>query len=270
MTKKNFFWLVSVLCITLWCQESLSAKDDARTIRNKLFKYQVLNKKHDAIYHDILQKINLGKDKKIPGIALCSIKRTDSNSKNDREMFIKAVAAVLGYVNKIIMEHRACVLTVHKKNKEKVKLTEQEEQTFSMICSFYQSKDIDVLLKRVAPVPISLAVAQASLESGFGSSPVMHKNNAFFGMMLDKTRLLPFDTLFESAIAYAKTLNVHSHYKAFRESRDKMLCRSQVIDGAKLSETIEKYCEKKAYKSRLLKLMKEYNLMSLDRAYTAA
>ncbi|MDR3179534.1 MAG: glucosaminidase domain-containing protein [Holosporaceae bacterium] len=268
--KRKVLWLTAVFGI-VFCLPSLgSAKTDSRTIRNKLFKYQALNRKHDAIYHEILKKISLQKDKRIPGIALCSIKRTNSTSKTDREMFIKAMAAVLGYVNMIILEHRACVLAVHKKNNKKIKLTEQEKEMFSMICSFYQSQDIDTLLKKVAPISVSLGVAQASLESGFGSSPIMHKNNAFFGMMLDKTRLLSFDTLFESAIAYAKTLNVHPHYKEFRESRNKMLYGSRTIDGTKLAETITKYCEKKVYKNRLLQLMKEYNLKSLDRAYVDA
>ncbi|MDR2794159.1 MAG: glucosaminidase domain-containing protein [Holosporaceae bacterium] len=265
--KKIILLLVATFSATSCYPSFGDIQNNPKTIRNKLFKCQILNKKHDAIYHAILQKINLEKDKKVPGIALCSIKRTDSTSKTDREMFIKAMAAVLGYVNRIILEHRACILSVCQKNNKKIKLTEQEKEMFSMICSFYQSQDINALLKKVAPVSISLGIAQASLESGFGSSPIMHQNNAFFGMMLDKTRLLSFDTLFESAIAYTKTLNVHAHYKEFRESRNKMLNHSQIIDGTKLVETIGKYCEKKIYKNRLLQLMKDYNLRFLDKAY---
>ncbi|GHU17195.1 hypothetical protein FACS189472_03720 [Alphaproteobacteria bacterium] len=249
-------------------------KNDTKKIRDKLFKCHLLNKSDDKIFHKILSEIPLDKTKnvEIPGIALCSVKRekkpTNSASKKEREMFMKAIAAVAKYVNHIISEHRSFVCMVRDKMKAKIKLTKSEKEIFSMICAFYQSNSIDVLLQRIAPISTSLAVAQASLESGFGSNTHMHQKNAFFGMMQDKSNLLAFDTLLESVVAYAKTLNVNPCYSDFRKMRNKMLGSSQKIDGLKLASTIKGYAENKAYERNLVTLIEEYNLVSLDKAYT--
>ncbi|GHT90307.1 hypothetical protein FACS1894122_00210 [Alphaproteobacteria bacterium] len=262
--------LVLVSLVVALSHGFVKAKLDTRSVRDKLFKCHLLNKNHDKIFHRILNEIKLDKTKKIliPGIALCSIKGTNSTSKIDREMFVKSIAAVSNYVNHIIMEHRAFVCMIRDKRKAKIKLTKSEEETFSMMCSFYQSNAIDVLLQRIAPIPISLAVAQASLESNFGNNTSMHQKNAFFGMMQNRRKLLAFDTLLESVVAYAKTLNVNPRYNGFRKVRDKMLGSSQKIDGLKLASAIKGYAENKAYEKHLTKLIKEYNLVSLDRAYS--
>ncbi|GHU11873.1 hypothetical protein FACS189449_04260 [Alphaproteobacteria bacterium] len=256
--------------LVVFSHPSVEAKGDARSVRNKLFKCHLTNKSHDKIYHKILDDIKLDKTRNIaiPGIALCSVKRTKRTSKTDREMFIKAIAAVSNYVNQIIMEHRSFVIMVSKKMKAKIALTNSEQQTFDMICSFYQSENIDELLRRVVPVPSSLTVAQASLESGFGSHSAIHRKNAFFGMMQNSRKLLAFDTLLESVVAYTKTLNVNPCYKNFRKIRRKMLDGSQKIDGAKLSKALGQYAKSRNYNDQLQRLIREYNLATLDRVYS--
>jgi Bax protein len=248
----------------------ITAKPEPRLIRNKLFKYDILlNKKYDELYHNILKSIKFSKNSnvQIPEIALCSVKHTSLPSESDRHMFIKSIAAAINCVNKIIMEHREFIILV--KNKKEA-LTPNEKDRFNMICSFYQTNNINELLERVAPVPVSVAVAQAALESGFGSSKHMHRRNAFFGMMRDAKNLYSFDTLFESAIAYAKTLNVNNCYKAFRKERAAMMRNAQKIDGKKLFNHLGMYYTSKLYKKQISALMKEYSLTSLDKAYKAA
>jgi Bax protein len=159
------------------------------------------------------------------------VKKCDSHKKADREAFMKAIISVVKLVNKIIMEQRRMVLLVQKKNARKEELSEYERDRFNKICSFYGSSHIPELLERVAPVPVSMAVAQAALESGFGSSDVMHRNNAFFGMMRNESQLCTFDSLFESAIAYSKSLNANMYYKQFRKRRAQMMAQSKKMTG---------------------------------------
>lgn len=258
--NKFAFLVVFVLFSTY----SIFAKPDPKIIRNTLFKYKsLLNKNHNALYHKILQGIDFNMlSKGVPGLALCSVRCTSTSSSSNREMFIKSMAAVVNCLNKVILEHREFIKLVKKKRGD---LSDKEKSHFEMICSFYQSKNINELLERVAPVPVSMAIAQAALESGFGSCEYMNSRNAVFGIMQTSNKLVEFDTVFEAAIAYAKTLNVNNCYKRFRKERRLMMVKSQLIDGAKLSGYIRKYSTNPSYQKHILSLIKKYSLASLDR-----
>ncbi|MDR1362007.1 MAG: glucosaminidase domain-containing protein [Holosporaceae bacterium] len=245
-----------------------ASKKTPMDVVNVLFECHLANRKLDVLYHQLLKDINLEKGQHtIPGIALCSIKRTEPGKASERKRFIKSIASVVNRVNSLVMGHRLFVLAVRHKTMNNLKLTAEEKEKFQLICSFYQSNDIKTLLERIGPVPVSLAVAQASLESGFGSSVVLHRNNAFFGMMKDKRSVYYFDTLFEAVIAYVKTINVHPCYKQLQQERTKMLLSAQKIDGTKLVQYLGKYAEKKNYRSNLSKIMEYHNLHLLDRSY---
>lgn len=260
--------LAALFSLFLICGTQAENLRDSRAIRDTLFKCKyVVQKRHTAIHTNILRGINFQKadSRTIPPLALNSVKKIDPSLKADREMFLKSIIAAIKCVNKIIMEHRDLVLLV--KNQGMSQLSAAQKEKFDMICSFYRSSNINELLKRVAPVPVSLAAAQAALESGFGSDKYIHNANAYFGIMKNSKQLHSFDTLFESTIAYAKTLNVNSNYKQFREARSNMLNSSKKIDGIKLCAFIGKYCVKKEYRRKVITLIKEYNLTSLDQTY---
>lgn len=294
MFKKKFFVSFSVGCFLctadpfLCCADnlptsSLSSKnfviregnknEDKRAIRDKLFDCKQLAEVHKAnnsLHHHILRNINLRRadSRTIPPIALSTMKSGNSASKNNREMFLKYIIAAIKCVNKMIMKQRALVVLA--KERGLSVLNKEQLEQFSMICSFYQTSNVNELLKRVAPVSISLAAAQASLECGFGSVKFMSNLNAYFGMMKNQKELQSFSTVFEAAIAYAKTLNVHSYYRAFREERLKMLNASQKIDGMKLCSFIAKYCVRKEYRKRVTRLIKDYGLTTFDQTFKSA
>jgi len=258
---------ISALVIVLLSTYS-NATDNPKAVRDMLFKFNLINKSHRIFHHNILKDIDINKAsyEKIPALALCSIKKTNASSKSDREFFIKSIAATVKYVNNIILEHREFILSVQSKKKNNILLSENEKKKFSIICSFYRSNNITELLERVAPVPNSLAVAQAILESGFGSYDFMRNRNAFFGMMRDSEHLCSFDTLLESVVAYTKTLNVNICYKQFRKERASLISRTQKIDGVRLSKFLGKYSVSRAYNQKVLTLIKEHNLTKLDQS----
>lgn len=265
MNLKNVF---SALSFVIVLTNSYAA-NNPKVIRDTLFKFNQINRFHSSIYHSILKDIDLCNINyaKLPALALCSIKQINASNKSDRELFIKSIASTIKYVNKIILEHREFILLVKDKKKNNISLSEDEKKKFSMICSFYQSNNIEELLERVAPVPNSLAIAQAILESGFGSHDFMRNKNAFFGMMKDRKQLYSFDTLLESVVAYTKTLNANLCYKQFRRERAALIRKSQKIDGIKLSRFLGKYYVSKIYNRQVLTLIKEYNLTEFDQSY---
>jgi len=181
------------------------------------------------------------------------------NSKNRKE-FIDSVTSAVRYVNQKILWQR----TILEKKKNKIPLNAKEQKIYDSICKFYRSKNLDELFLRVAPVPVSMAVAQASLESGFGSNRHISQINAYFGLVKDAKHLYKFDTLLESVIAYSKTLNANKVYRKFREKRAKIICDNHKIDGMQLSKFIGNYGINPRYVKLLCNLIRNYKLDILD------
>jgi Bax protein len=118
----------------------------------------------------------------------------------------------------------------------------------------------DALLMKVDAVPVSLALAQAVEESGWGTSRFAREGNALFGQRVwssgkgivpeeraegDTHEVKVFKTLADSIKAYIHNLNVHPAYAAFREQRARRnLEPGTVLDGHALTETLLTYSER--------------------------
>jgi Bax protein len=242
--------------------KTAAAKPQRVNVRDEIFECHSVNKSLNAYHHAMLQKVDLDK---VPHLALEGIPQMNSSLKKNRDFFMKAIASSVGKVNEIIMKQRQLVLSMREKQRRQIKPTEYECKRFDQICQFYQTKDFSELLLRVAPVPLSLAVAQATLESKFGSNGIIYRYNAYFGLAKTKTSLLKFDNLFNSVIAYTKTINVNRCYREFRKQRALVLEKSQKISGIKLASCIGNYGTDKNYQKLVLKLMRLHGLHTLDK-----
>jgi uncharacterized FlgJ-related protein len=232
-------------------------------VRNEIFRCDQVDKSKNDEHHKILKN---GEMHQILALALASIPRINPASKADREFFLKAISSAVKKVNEFIIEQRKLVLLVQKKRHQSKQLTSEESGRFRKICRFYQTGDINELLLRVAPVPISLAAAQAAHESGFGSDELIHKLNAYFGLAHSQVRLIKFDTLFNSAIAYAKTLNVNPRFREFRQQRATMMRESARLEGAKLVHCVKNYGTDKKYCKLIGNIIELHKLNELDKA----
>jgi Bax protein len=200
----------------------------------------------------------------VPALALKSMPRTNSSSRADRNFFIKVISSGIKKVNELVMEQRKVVLFVQEKRQKLQKLSAEESRQFKKICSFYQTCNINELLMRVAPIPVSLAVAQAALESRFGSDKIIHRLNAYFGLAQSSVRLVKFDTLFNSIIAYMKTLNVSPHFSKFRQERALMIAKSAKVNTEKLAMCLGNYGTDKNYCNLIREMIRTQKLNALD------
>jgi Bax protein len=130
-------------------------------------------------------------------------------------------------------------------------------------------------------VPVSMAIAQAAKETGWGTSRFAQEGNALFGQWTwsgegikpsdadnDSThKVMKFNVLQASVKAYQRNLNTHSTYKNFRSARAELRDQGKKLDSKILSEHLDKYAETgKEYVRVLQQIIKQNNLIDFDDA----
>jgi Bax protein len=118
---------------------------------------------------------------------------------------------------------------------------------------------IDELLLRVDAVPVSLGLAQAAKESGWGTSRFAVAGNALFGErcfrpgcgVVPHARRLGyrhevrnFDSPAAAVAAYVWNLNTHVDYQALRERRAALRAAGQPVSGFDLALGLTSYSER--------------------------
>ena len=112
-----------------------------------------------------------------------------------------------------------------------------------------KNKSIDQLLVKVDIIPVSLALSQAAIESGWGTSRYLRDGNAIYGQYTfdkengivpkrrdeDKEFLIrKFSSLSDATRSYMKNLNTHRAYEKFRQERRKLRMNGETLSGKKL------------------------------------
>ena len=110
---------------------------------------------------------------------------------------------------------------------------------------------------RIAPIPPSLALAQAAVESGWGLSRFAKEGNALFGQWAwsadagikpkeasnNRAVIRSFSTLYESVVAYMHNLNTHYAYAPLRDRRAQLITQGEDVTGFILAEHLAPYAE---------------------------
>ena len=140
--------------------------------------------------------------------------------------------------------------------------------------------DREEFFKRIDTVPISLAIAQAAIESAWGSSRFTKIANNIFGQWTfkgkgvvpkkrdngKKHKIKIFDSLQDSITGYLLNLNTHFAYKEFRDLRYKTKLQNKKFDGLIASNSLIRYSETREKYVKLLKsVIKKNNLIIYDK-----
>ena len=179
--------------------------------------------------------------------------KTLGDTKKKRELFIKIILPLILYENEKITEDRKKLFQILSKNFN----TSGERVWIKRRFREYKIDDQDLskLKMRMDIIPVSIALAQAANESGWGTSRFALEGNALFGQWTwskkgitpenqdkDKShRVLQFQILKASVKAYKNNLNTHNAYKEFREARAQIRQKGKKINGLDLTKYLERY-----------------------------
>ncbi len=211
----------------------------------------------ESLFNDLgydLKGVRAGQ--KVKPIYLTKLPK-DLNSLGDtrkkRNLFIKILLPLILDENDKITEDRKKLFKILNKNFNTVGERVWLKRRFKE----YKIDDGDLskLKMRMDIIPVSIALAQAANESGWGTSRFALQGNALFGQWTwskkgispkkqdkDKThRVLQFQVLKASVRAYKNNLNTHNAYKEFREVRARLREENKKINGLDLIEYLEKY-----------------------------
>tara|TARA_B100000029_G_scaffold516181_1_gene627441 strand:- start:1947 stop:2789 length:843 start_codon:yes stop_codon:yes gene_type:complete len=198
-----------------------------------------------------------------------------------KKNFIKSIYPIIKDSNNAILEQRKILFSIDKKIKDN-NLNVLESAILKKLFKEYKIKDNDIseLKKRIDIVPISLAIAQAAIESGWGTSRFALEGNALYGQKIigkevngikpneisnPKIKVRIFDNLNDSVDAYIKNLNTHFAYKNFRKSRIQARSLGKELQGLDLVNELNKYSEKgQDYVVSVKKIIKENKLEKYD------
>jgi len=217
---------------------------------------------------------------------------TEQNSERKKSAFENILLPLVLRANERIILERTHIMHLQDKMKRIENIGARDHNWLKSICKRYrltvpEGKPTDSLfenlLARVDVVPASLALGQAAIESGWGTSYFAQKGNALYGEWVwdesapgivpkrredGKThRIRAFRYLFDSVDSYMLNLNRNRAYRDLRARRLALRQQGLPITGADLAPTLLKYSERgQDYVDDLLGLMRFNEYFRFDSA----
>jgi Bax protein len=205
--------------------------------------------------------------------------KTLGDTKKKRELFIRIVLPLILDENLKITDDRKKLFKILKKNFN----TSGERVWLKRRFKEYKIDDADLakLKMRMDIIPVSIALAQAANESGWGTSRFALEGNALFGQWTwskkgispknkdpdSSHKVLQFQVLKASVRAYKNNLNTHNAYKEFREARAKLRQDNKEIIGIELTKYLSRYASiGKKYVEILDDIIRKNSLTDFDKS----
>ena len=201
------------------------------------------------------------------------------NAKKKKNLFIQIILPLVIKENNKIKSDRNKLFNIL--NKSKNTLAENNWLNSKFKQYGVVNKNLLTLKIRMDEVPVSMAIAQAAKETGWGTSRFAQEGNALFGQWTwsgegikpagadDGTthKVMKFKVLQASVKAYQRNLNTHSTYKDFRSARAELRNENKKLDSIVLTEHLDKYAETgKEYVRILQQIIRQNNLEDFDDA----
>ncbi|MFV0480394.1 MAG: glucosaminidase domain-containing protein [Campylobacteraceae bacterium] len=213
-----------------------------------------------------------------------------TDTQERKEEFVKTLLPLIEEANVNVLKEREFVLGFFEKTQKSglKKANKDELLKITNIAKKYNIESIEdrkLFESRVDAVPVSLALTQAALESGWGTSRFTKEANNIFGQWTWSTNenagIVPenredgkthkiriFKSLQESVNAYILNLNRHDAYKKFRDERAK---HGDGFNGVAAAETMLNYSEiREEYVTLLKRVINGNKFLKYDEVETVA
>ncbi len=199
------------------------------------------------------------------------------NTKRRKNLFIQIILPLILEENNKIKQDRIKLFSIlNRNNNSKI-----EKKWLNYMFKRYGvlKKDLSTLKIRMDEIPVSLAIAQAAKETGWGTSRFALEGNALFGQWTwsgegikpagsdsDSThKVMKFKILKASVRAYQRNLNTHSSYRNFRKVRAQQRDNKKKLNSLILVDYLDKYAETgKEYTKILKQIIKQNDLTDFD------
>lgn len=240
-----FFFITTFICLPLYIsvQEVTQSQSSFSTVtlinHLKLPDGESVTKRF-AAYGYNLTEIKNGQAK-VPNLFLEKLPR-ELTSLNDvdvkKDLFISSLLPPILKVNEYILYERKRLLEIINTIELSGKTSTNDLYWLRRKMIRYRLDDFDIeeLHQRMNIIPPSLALTQAAIETGWGSSRFAQDANALYGQWTwnDENGIIPlgreenathsikkFDNLISAVESYALNLNTHQAYEDFRIERNR-------------------------------------------------
>ena len=206
------------------------------------------------------------------------IKSIESTKKR-KELFIQIILPLILDENNKIKMDRKTLFAILNKN-----INSDAERNW-LKSKFKQygvvNRDLTTLKIRMDEIPVSLVIAQAAKETGWGTSRFAQEGNALFGQWTytgegikpsasddgDTHKVMKFKILKASVRAYQRNLNTHKSYREFRKVRAIQRDVFGEMNSLELVNYLDKYAEiGQEYIKILKKIINQNKLTDFDDA----
>ena len=188
-----------------------------------------------------------------------------NNTIDKKDIFISILLPIALRGNEIVLEERELIKNIFKYNdisgiqffSKKYKTQNYKNINFTNLSDKQLDKLKSELMVKVNTIPISMILAQAIIESGWGTSRFAREGNALFGEWTwqKNTGIKPlqklnanysvksFTNITESLNSYILNLNRHDAYKEMRSYRHKKIKNGNEVPGYETANFLDGYAE---------------------------
>ncbi len=186
-----------------------------------------------------------------------------------KKLFIKVLIPIAVTVNMRFMQEHQMFEKIADKIENHETLSSTDKKILEYGYRKYRCHTIRDLLIKSGGVPVSLLIAQAGIESGWGKSRFAIYYNNIYGIHKKHPRpgdiVVHFKSLYDSTVEYILNLDRSPAYKRFRLARYRM---GDYYNPYKLAEYLSLYSTKRFKYIKLIKnVIAANNLTSYDKKF---
>jgi Bax protein len=202
-----------------------------------------------------------------------------------KRLFLATMLPAVLQVNEEIREVRRRLIAIDACEHSGLAVAQPVQDWVALVAERHRSKpQAAALLRKIGEISPSLALAQAAVESGWGTSNPAQSINSLFGQYAfpdddgatgkgakdgppPVPRLATYGNILEAVRGYADNLNTHRAYGPFRARRLAMIEKGEPLNGLRLAEKLGPYSIRRAaYIHDVQRMIRGNGLAALDKA----